>query len=431
MQNYKDLWAEISDYCSTKIYKVAFSLWFESIKPISFNGFEFTVSVASEMYKNVILQNYIQYIDEAFIEKTGIPVRLNILCEDEMESDEPQVEDIMASYTFSNYILGDSNHFAYAASMAVAENFPIIKYNPLVLYGNSGVGKTHLALAIFNAIKAKHPDKKMLYMRTEDFMNEVITGIHEGRMKDVRDHIRTVDILLLDDIHYIAGKNSVQEEFFNTLNALYQENKQIIVTCDRPVRDVKTLDDRIKSRLTQGLNCDIQTPDFETRVGIIRRNAKEFELNLNDEIVFFIAEQIRQNIRQLEGVIKKLHAIVEFDSTEINKAVVNNVIRDIRSDCQPEPITVEKIIEEVARTYQVKPEELTSKVQNAKISKGRQIAMYVIREITQMPLGDIGSYFGRDHSTVHYATKKVETMLKQYPREKEMIEDIIKNLQAE
>ncbi len=431
MQNYKDLWSEISSYCSTKIYKVAFSLWFENIKPLSFNGFEFTVSVPSEMFRNVVLQNYIQYIDEAFIERVGIPVKLTILCEDEMESDAPQIEDIMASYTFSNYVMGDSNHFAYAASMAVAENFPVIKYNPLVLYGNSGVGKTHLALAIFNYIKAKHPDKKMLYMRTEDFTNEVITGIHEGRMRDVRDRFRTVDILLLDDIHSIAGKDAVQEEFFNTFSALYQDNKQIIVTCDRPVRDVKTLDDRIKSRLTQGLNCDIQAPDFETRVGIIRRNAKQFDLTLEDDIVFFIAEQIRQNIRQLEGVVKKLHAIVEFDSTEINKAIVNNVIRDIRSDCQPEPITVEKIIEEVARTYQVKPEELTSKVQNAKISKGRQIAMYVIREVTQMPLGDIGSYFGRDHSTVHYATKKVEKILHQVPREKEMVEDIIKNLQAQ
>ena len=314
--------------------------------------------------------------------------------------------------------------------MAVAENFPVIKYNPLVLYGNSGVGKTHLALAIFNYIKAHQPDKKMLYMRTEDFTNEVITGIHEGKMREVRDRFRTVDILLLDDIHSIAGKDAVQEEFFNTFSALYQDNKQIIVTCDRPVRDVKTLDDRIKSRLTQGLNCDIQAPDFETRVGIIRRNAKQFDLTLEDDIVFFIAEQIRQNIRQLEGVVKKLHAIVEFDSTEITKAIVNNVIRDIRSDCQPEPVTVEKIIEEVARTYQVKPEEVTSKVQNAKVSKARQIAMYVIREVTQIPLGEIGAYFGRDHSTVHYATKKVETSIRQQPHEKEMVEDIIKNLQG-
>ncbi len=430
MQNYKDLWSEISAYCSTKIYKVAFSLWFENIKPLSFNGSEFTVSVPSDMYRNVVLQNYKQFIDEAFIEFVGFPVKLTILCEDEMESDAPQVEDIMTTYTFSNYVMGDSNHFAYAASMAVAENFPVIKYNPLVLYGNSGVGKTHLALAIFNYIKAHQPDKKMLYMRTEDFTNEVITGIHEGKMRDVRDRFRTVDILLLDDIHSIAGKDAVQEEFFNTFSALYQDNKQIIVTCDRPVRDVKTLDDRIKSRLTQGLNCDIQAPDFETRVGIIRRNAKQFGLTLEDDIVFFIAEQIRQNIRQLEGVVKKLHAIVEFDSTEITKAIVNNVIRDIRSDCQPEPVTVEKIIEEVARTYQVKPEEVTSKVQNAKVSKARQIAMYVIREVTQIPLGEIGGYFGRDHSTVHYATKKVETSIRQQPREKEMIEDIIKNLQG-
>ena len=430
VQNFKDLWAKVAAYCQEKMSSVAYSMWFGSMTPVSFNGTAFSVSVPTEMYKNVILQNYLPYIEEAFNERLGLPIKLVILCEDEIEKEKPAVEDVLSSYTFQNYVLGDSNHFAYAASMAVAENFPVIKYNPLVIYGNSGVGKTHLALAIFNYIKARYPEKKLLYLRTEEFTNEVITSLHESRMPELRERMRTVDILMLDDIHFIAGKEAVQEEFFNTFNALYQDNKQIIVTCDRPIRDVKTLEERIQSRLSQGLNVDIQFPDFETRVGIIRRNAQQMGLYLDDDTVFYIAEQIKQNVRQLEGVGKKLHAIVEFDSTEINKAVVNNVIRDIRNDFQPEPVTVDKIIEEVARTYQTTAEEITSKVQNAKVSKARQIAMYVIREITQMPLSNIGTYFGRDHSTVHYAVNKAETMLKQIPREKEMVEDIIKNLQA-
>ena len=430
VQNFKDLWAAVSASCKEKMSDVAFRMWFSALTPLSFDGAVFTVSVPTEMYKDVVEQNYLSFINEAFLERIGFPVKLEILCADEMEKeDAPVVEDILSTYTFQNYVMGESNHFAYAASMAVAENFPVIKYNPLVIYGNSGVGKTHLALAILNAIRAKHPELKLLYMRTEEFTNDVITSIHESRMPELRDRLRSVDLLLLDDIHFIAGKEAVQEEFFNTFNALYQDNKQIIVTCDRPIRDVKTLEERIQSRLTQGLNVDIQTPDFETRVGIIRRNANQLGVKLDDETVYYIAEQIRQNVRQLEGAVKKLHAIVEFDNTEITRTTVNNVIRDIRNDYQPEPITVEKIIEEVARTYQTTAEEITSKVQNARASKARQIAMYVIRDVTQMPMGKIGTYFDRDHSTVHYAIKKAESLMRRVPREKEMVNDIIKNLQ--
>ena len=430
VQDFKDLWAAVSVSCKEKMSGVAYSMWFGSLTPVSFDGATFTVTVPTEMYKNVVEQNYMSFIDDAFLERIGFPVKLAILCEDEMESEAPVVEDVLSTYTFHNYVMGESNHFAYAASMAVAENFPVIKYNPLVIYGNSGVGKTHLALAIFNFIRTRHPELKLLYMRTEEFTNDVITSIHESRMPELRERLRSVDLLLLDDIHFIAGKEAVQEEFFNTFNALYQDNKQIIVTCDRPIRDIKTLEERIQSRLSQGLNVDIQAPDFETRVGIIRRNAQKLSLALDDDTVFYIAEQIKQNVRQLEGVVKKLHAIVESDATEINRAIVNNVIRDIRNDYQPEPITVDKIIEEVARTYQTSADEITSKVQNARVSKARQIAMYVIREVTQMPLGNIGSYFDRDHSTVHYAIKKAEALLKRVPREKEMVDDIIKNLQA-
>ncbi len=431
VQDHKDLWEAVSAGCKEKMSNVAYSVWFSTLIPVSFDGAVFTVTAPSRMHKNVIEQNYLPFIDEAFLDKVGFPVKLTILCADEMESESaPVVEDILSTYTFQNYVMGESNHFAYAASMAVAENFPVIKYNPLVIYGNSGVGKTHLALAILNAIRAKHPELKLLYMRTEEFTNEVITSIHESRMPELRDKLRSVDLLLLDDIHFIAGKEAVQEEFFNTFNALYQDNKQIIVTCDRPIRDVKTLEERIQSRLTQGLPVDIQPPDFETRVGIIRRNAKLLGVKLDDDTIYYIADQIKQNVRQLEGVVKKLHAISVFDSTEINRAVVNNVIRDIRNDYQPEPITVEKILEEVARTYQTTPEEITSKVQNARASKARQISMYVIREITQMPMKKIGEYFDRDHSTVHYAVTKAEALLKRVPREKEMVDDIIKNLQS-
>ena len=249
-------------------------------------------------------------------------------------------------------------------------------------------------------------------------------------MAEVRDRFRNVDVLVLDDIHFIAGKDSVQEEFFNTFNALHQSNKQIIVTCDRPISEIKTLEDRIKSRLSSGLMCDMQQPDYETRVGIIRRSAKALELDIADDVVYFIAEQIKRNVRQIEGVIKKLHAMAAFDKAEITRSLVVSVIRDIKVDEQPEPITFEKIIEEVARTYSTTPEEIMSKKQNAAISKARHISIYIVRELTHQSLETIGAFFSKDHATVHYSINKVADMMKKNPREKETIEDIINNLDA-
>ncbi len=432
MQNFKDLWSMAIENCRKHVSVVAYNTWLQYMTPLNFDGATFTVSVPTEMYRDVISQNYLPVLLETFKETIGIEPIVKFICETDESSDtfDEDPVDILSTYTFANYVVGDSNSFAFAASRSVAEKFPSISYNPLVLYGQSGVGKTHLALAIYNYIKAKYPDKKLKYIRSEEFTNDVITGIHNNNMAEVREQMRSVDVLLIDDIHFIAGKTSVQEEFFNTFNALFQSNKQIIVTCDRPIGEVKTLEDRIKTRLVAGLPCDIQMPDFETRVGIIRRNLRENNMKLSDDIVYYIAEQITQNARQLEGAIKKLSAIAQFEKEGITRSIVAGVIRDIKIGQLPEPASPSKIIEEVARTYQTDSETLLSKKQNAVVAKSRHISMYIIREVTGLPLDEIGAFFGKDHSTVHYSINKVKAMMETNPKEKETIEDIIKNLKT-
>lgn len=430
MQNFKDLWSMAIENCRKHVSVVAYNTWLQYMTPVSFDGATFTVSVPTEMYKDVISQNYLPVLLRTFQETIGIEPIVSFVCENDYNNDKMDEEpvDILSTYTFANYVVGDSNSFAFAASRSVAERYPAISYNPLVLYGQSGVGKTHLALAIYNYIKAKFPDRKLAYIRSEEFTNDVITGIHNNNMAEVRERLRTVDVLIIDDIHFIAGKTSVQEEFFNTFNALFQSNKQIIVTCDRPISEIKTLEDRIKSRFFAGLTCDIQQPDFETRVGIIRRNLSENSLQISDDTIYYIAEQVTQNARQLEGAIKKLSAISQFDKEGITRGIVAGVIRDIKVGQLPEPASPSKIIEEVARTYQTDSETVLSKKQSALVAKCRHISMYIIREVTNLPLEEIGAFFGKDHSTVHYSINKVKALMDTNPKERETIEDIIKNL---
>ena len=270
-------------------------------------------------------------------------------------------------------------------------------------------------------------------MRTEEFTNELIRSLNEGRMVEFRERFRTVDMLMLDDIQFIAGKESTQEEFFNTFNTLYLAGKQIVVTSDRPPKDIKSLDDRIRSRFDSGLLADIAPPEFETRVGIIKRKAQMLNINLDDDIVYFIADQVKQNIRQLEGVVKKLQAMIIFDGVRINNSNVQNVINNIRYSSEREPITVERVVNEVAHTLSLTSDDIYSNKQSASISKGRQIAMYICRElIPGISLEELGNSFGKKHTTVIYSINQVkEKYIDRGTREKEIIQDIIKNFDSE
>lgn len=434
-----DIWSLVSEKCKEMITETAFNCFLKDLKPVSFNGGEFIVSCTDEYARGIIEENYSEILKKAFNSVMGIEISVRVIYEEDEEkilraeqfSEGLSFEDF---FSFENFIVGSTNRFAHAASLAVADN-PTITYNPLVIYGPSGVGKTHLMLAIKNHIRKKFPFKVVEFIRSEEFTNELIKALQDGKLglgtiDDFRNKYRNVDVLLIDDIHFIAGKEQTQEEFFNTFNTLLQNNKQIVVTLDRPPREVKTLDNRIRSRLESGLFADISNPDFETRVGIIIKKAEQMGIEINEKIVLYIAENIKYNTRQLEGVVKKLHAHISIQNRTPNLSVVQGIIRDVINDTQPEPIKIEKIISEVAKTYNVTEEEILSNRKTANLVLARQVAMYISRKTTDLSFKSIGEHFGKDHTTVLYNVSKIEEFLRDKPYQKELVDDIIKNLKS-
>ncbi len=438
-----DIWAAISEQIKKTMPEVSFNVWFKDLLLLEIRQDEMILGIYSEYKKGILESTYMNILNNSVKEVMGIDMTIKIVVADESgriishNNSLPINSTFEDTLTFDNFIVGSSNRFAHAASMAVADN-PRIIYNPLVIYGPSGVGKTHLMLAIRNHIKKKFPEKKIEYIRCEEFTNQLISALHEGRINigngsvdDFRNNYRNLDVLLIDDIQFIAGKDQTQEEFFNTFNALYQSNKQIVVTMDRPPKEIKTLDSRIRGRLEMGLFADITPPDYETRVGIINTKANSLGISLDENIVYYIAEHIKMNTRQLEGVVKKLQAHIQIQNHVPSISVVQNIIKEVVNDTQPEPIKVERIIEEVARSYDVSESDILSRRRTAELAHARQVAMYIARETTELPYQAIGEAFNKDHTTVLYNVRQIEEFLVVHPYEKEIIDDIIKNLKNE
>lgn len=436
----EDIWAVICDECKKTVTEFAFDCFFVKLKPVSISGGEFYISSTDEYALSIIEQNYFDLITKCTKTVMGNEFEVKLVFDDEEEKIK-KAEQFSAGlsfedfFSFDNFIVGSTNRFAHAASYAVADN-PNLIYNPLIIYGPSGVGKTHLMLAIKNHIRKKFPMKKIEYVRSEEFTNQLIIALQEGKLgmgtiDDFRNKYRNVDVLLLDDIHFIAGKEQTQEEFFNTFNTLLQKNKQIVVTLDRPPKEIKTLDDRIRSRFESGLFADITPPDFETRVGIIKKKAEQMGIEIDESFVFYIAEHIKVNTRQLEGVVKKIQAYINIQNKTLTLSTIQGIIRDVINDTKPEPISVEKIIAEVARTYNVSESDILSNRKTASLALARQVAMYIARETTELSFKAIGEKFGKDHTTVLYNVKKIEYFLKDKPYEQELVGNIIKNLKNE
>lgn len=438
MDSFEDAWELICSYCKTKITDVAYNTWISRIKPLrlDFKTNTAYLIVPNDFHRQTIMRCYIPLLNEAFEAIFDNKFIISLKIPEEIESSETttpkaeeEITDTRYEYTFDTFIVGSSNKFAHAACLAVATN-PSRAYNPLFLYGNSGLGKTHLLYAIGNEIKKNDPDKVICYIKGDDFTNELIESLRLAKMSEFRHKYRQADILLVDDVQFIGGKESTQEEFFHTFNALYDAHKQIVLTSDRPPKEIKTLDDRLRSRFEQDLIADIQPPDIETRIAIIKRKAEIDGIELSNEVCEYIASKIKSNIRQLEGTVKKLKAKSLLNNEKPNISAAQEVISDILNNDVPPEVTVERIIDEVARTYGVSPDEIRSqKNRSANISNARHIAIYITRNMTTLPMVAIGEEFGNRHySTIIYTLQKVQKMIEKDNKVKELIEDTIKNI---
>lgn len=438
MESIKEVWEGVERYLRTVdgMPQVVFDVWIAGIEPYAIKDGEMVVYVNTNYQRRIILENYAERIMTAFRHVLGVPLGLKIIAR-EVPAGDPQPEVVAApetavsfeeNFTFDNFIVGSSNKFAYAASQAVATK-PAVQYNPLFIYGGSGLGKTHLLYAICNEIRKNNPSAKILYTKAETMTNEIIEAMKNGTNVEFRSKYRQVDVLLVDDIQFLSGKERTQEEFFHTFDFLHSNNKQIILTSDRPPKEIATLEDRLRNRFEMGLMADIQPPDLETRIAIIRRKAESLDIPISDDIAEYIAGQLKSNVRQLEGVVKNMRAQYMLKGEKLSVLTAQNAIRDIRNDNQPVTVTVDRIISEVARSLMVKPEDIRSQKRSAPISQARQVAEYVMRNVTGLPMQSIGDEFGaRDHSTIVYALRKVEERMEKDSVFKNTVNDIIKNI---
>ena len=437
----ENIWKTFLDKIKEEISPMLYETWFMETKLAELNNETAKVIVPMHIHKKHLKENYNELIVETFALVTGSNFQFEYYTDDEIEKN-VQVNDeeigvpsinmvennLKPQYTFENFIVGESNKFARTVALAVAEK-PGIMYNPLFIYGGSGLGKTHLLYAICNEIKRNDPSLRILYTKGEIMTNELIEAIKNGTTAEFRTKYRQVDVLLVDDIQFISGKVSTQEEFFHTFDTLHSNSKQIVLTSDRPPREIATLEDRLRTRFEMGLLADIQPPDLETRIAIVKRKAQLLDFAVTDDIAEYLATQLKSNVRQLEGAVRRMQALCLIDGDHPSLIIAQTAIRDIRNDNQPVPITVERIINEVARTLSVTPEDIRSNKRSAPISQARQVAEYVVRNITGLPMKAIGEEFGtRDHSTVVYALQKVEQRMNQDPSFKGLVQDIIKNI---
>ena len=436
VNDFEQIFELVSNYCRGKISDVAHDLWIRDLTPVSLEDGVVTLSIETTFRRNMIVRNHYELLSEAYAEIMGCEVEINILSEEEMGEGEagPRKEKppptVDYDCTFDSFVVGNSNKFAHAASLAVATN-PANAYNPLFIYGDSGLGKTHLLKAICFEIYKSYPGRKQVFVHGEAFTNELIRSIQDQTMPAFQQKYRTADVLLMDDVQFIGGKDRTQEEFFHTFNSLYQDSKQIILTSDRPPKEIRTLEDRLRTRFEWGLLADVQPPDFETRAAIIQRKAEEIEFDVPDDVVEYIATRLKNNIRQLEGAVKKMKAYKLLQGLEPSIIVAQTSIKDVLTETQPIPVTIERILSEVGRTYGVTPADIRSSKRNSNISAARQVSAYIVKEITQISMAAIGKDFGnRDHSTIVYAVQQAERNMEKDMQYREMVEDIVRNIRG-
>ena len=429
------VWAKVLTHMENLLGTTVISTWFDDAEVVELTENKLVLYSPSDFRKDIIERRCATHILDAMKELFDMNVELQVLTGDEVEEfrkkgKTPQFIEYNPQFTFDRFVVGPSNRFAHAAAIAVA-NRPAETYNPLFIYGPSGLGKTHLLYAIAGEINYRHPDYNIIYIKGDQFTNEMIQSLQEGKNAEFRNKYRNADLFLVDDIQFISGKESTQEEFFHTFNNLYENHKQIVLTSDRPPSDLLRLEDRLKTRFEWGLIADINPPDYETRMAIILNKSKSLGMDMPDDVCAYIAENITTNIRQIEGTVKKIKAYWELTGMEINVANVSRAIKDMykgKADTLPTPSL---IISEVGKFYNIDDDTLRGTLKNKGTAEARQVAMYLIRKMTNLSLPDTGKEFGRDHSTVLHSVRKIEKALSDSKNPlNETIRDIMANINS-
>lgn len=432
MNSLQEIWNEMIKILSRELTPTAMTTWFSDCEPVAMEDCRLILHTSSEFKRDIISKRFSDTIKAALSDLFSCDFDLLVLADDELNEymDKTKAENTlpeMAGYTFDRFIVGNSNKFAHAAAVAVADK-PGKTYNPLFIYGNSGLGKTHLLMAIGHTIQDRNPAAKIAYIKGDEFTIQMVKAIKEGTTEDFRTRYRNVDLFLVDDIQFIAGKQSTQEEFFHTFNNIYEAGHQIVITSDRPPLEMSLLDDRLRTRFEGGLMADIQPPDLETRMAITRNKAAQLGLILSDDAVEYIAENITANIRQIEGVIKRLTAYKEILNDVITIDSVKRAIADMirTGDNIPKP---DNIIRETAKYYSLREEDLRGQSRSKNMAMARQVSMYLMRSLTNLSLKDIGEqYEGRNHATVLSSIRKVEDLMAKDPKMAAIVRDITSNI---
>ncbi len=436
MNDINKIWQKTLEIIAQKVGESTFQLWFSPIKLLDIKSLEALIEVPNRFFKDWIEDNFPSIISDALYQITGNQIsvryiitgkeRESVLTEEKKQG--VKRGNLNPKYTFNTFVVGPSNQFAHAAALRVAEN-PGFAYNPLFIYGGVGLGKTHLITAIGNYILDKKPGVNVCYMSSEQFTGEFVSAIRHEKMPEFRQKYRTLDVFLVDDIQFIAGKDSTQEEFFHTFNELYSKQKQIVISSDKPPMEISDITDRLRSRFGMGLIADIQPPEIETRIAILYKKAELEGVQLPEDVAYFIASRVKSNVRELEGSLIKLCAYISITKTPITMDLAKHVLRDLLPD-ENKPITIDLIQKAVCEALGIRVHDIKSKKRTKEIANARKIAMYITKKLTNLSLAEIGNAFGgKDHATVIYACKQIEKDKEKDEALAKLIDSIIRKLQ--
>ena len=436
MNSLTDVWGNVLQQMSRQLAPTTINTWFDEVEVVTMEDSAFVLHCGNEFKKKTIEARFLSYIRDALRDLFSADFEIKILNDEQLSAyhgvapDYPGDLNDSGAFTFETYVVGPSNKLAYAAAHAVSER-PGVNYNPLFIYGDSGLGKTHLLYAIAHGLKKNHPDAKIVYIKGDDFTNELVASIREGKNAEFREKYRQATLLLVDDVQFIAGKEQTQEEFFHTFNSLYEAGKQIVLTSDRPPREMTKLEDRLRTRFEWGLMVDVTPPDYETRLAIVKNKSAMLGVKLSDPVTDLIAENVTANVRQIEGTLNKILAYYDLMGSAMSQEDILRAIRDMIKKNNEYIPTAQAVVNYICSTYHIDEDVLRGQSRGREVVTARQIAMYLMRRMICMNLVDIGKEFSdRDHTTVLHSLDKVEKQMRSDPAFAEMVKQITTNINA-